>query len=57
MTDRLYVYYDKSFKDGAAICVSRLSKDGITDVVKMLLDKDAEKLYKLLTDQSMKLEK
>jgi len=58
MTDLLYVSYDKNEKNNeTGLCVGRVGKNGLTDILKMVLDDEAEILYKLLTDQTLKVDK
>jgi len=58
MTDFLYISYDKDEKTNASgICIGRMSKKGITTILKMCLDEEADILYKLLTDQTLKVNK
>lgn len=54
MTDLLYVSYDyDEAKNEKGICVGRVNKDGSHTILKMKLDNEAEKLYKVITEQSI----
>ncbi len=56
MQDLLYVSFDKKEKNGeVGICVARHLKDGVHEILKMELDEQAELLYKVLTNQSVKI--
>ena len=56
MQDLLYVSFEKNEKNGeTGICIVRNLKDGDCECLKMELDKQAELLYKVLTDQSVKI--
>lgn len=56
MTDLLYVSFDKNEKNGeVGLCVGRVNDDGSHKILKMELDEQAEILYKILTDQSIKV--
>lgn len=56
MTDLLYVSYEKDEKNNeTGLCVGRVGKNEVTDILKMALDDEAELLYKLLTDQTLKV--
>jgi len=56
MTDLLYVPYDKDEKrNETGLCVGRVGKNGLTEILKIALDDEAEILYKLLTDQTLKV--
>lgn len=56
MQDLLYVSFDKKEKNGeVGICVGRHLKDGDHEILKMELDEQAELLYKVLTNQSVKI--
>jgi len=56
MTDLLYVSFDKNEKNGeVGLCVGRANDDGSHTILKMELDEQAEILYKILTDQSVKI--
>ena len=55
MEDLLYVSFEKNDKNGeTGLCVGRTNKDGSHTILKMELDDQAEILYKILTDQSIK---
>lgn len=55
MEDLLYVSFDKNEKNGeTGLCVGRVNEDGSHTILKMELDEQAEILYKVLTDQSVK---
>lgn len=55
MEDLLYVSFDKNEKNGeTGLCVGRVNDDGSHSILKMELDEQAEILYKILTDQSIK---
>lgn len=55
MSDLLYVSYDtKTLKDSSGLVVGRPSINGEHTILKMLLDKEADDLYKLITDQAEK---
>ena len=57
MTDFLVVGYDfDEKKNEKGICVSRQTQDGSYTLLKMLLDDEAEKLYRIITEQSLKFE-
>lgn len=57
MTDLLYISYDKKESNGeSGLCVGRVDADGSHSILKMELDKQADILYKLLTDQTAKAE-
>ena len=57
MTDFLVVGYDfDEKKNEKGICISRQNKDGSYALLKMLLDDEAEKLYRIITEQSLKFE-
>ena len=56
MTDLLYVSFDKNEKTGeTGLCVGRQTGKGEHAILKMVLDEQAELLYKVLTDQSIKV--
>ena len=57
MTDILRVGYDKDNKerDKSGLCVARYNADGSCTVLKMVLDKKADDLYRLLTRQEEKV--
>ena len=56
MQDLLYVSFEKNEKNGeTGICIVRNLKDGDCECVKMELDEQAELLYKVLTNQSVKI--
>lgn len=58
MTDFLYVSYDKDEKKNeTGICIGRINKKGEHEILKMELDEQAKILYKVLTDQSIKIDK
>lgn len=58
MTDFLYVSYDKDEKrNEIGICIGRINEKGEHEILKMELDEQAEVLYKVLTDQSIKIDK
>jgi hypothetical protein len=58
MTDFLYVSYDKDEKrNEIGICIGRINKKGEHEILKMELDEQAKILYKVLTDQSIKIDK
>ena len=52
MTDKLFVTYTKD-NEGTGLCVGR-EKDGRIKILKMVLDEEADRLYELLTNQSVK---
>ena len=55
MEDLLYVSFDKNEKNGeVGLCVGRANDDGSHTILKMVLDEQAEILYRILTDQSVK---
>ena len=49
--DVLIIGYDES-SDGAAMCVSRKTKEGMT-VVRMITDDKARQLYNILTNSGI----
>ena len=49
MTDKLFVTYTKD-DEGIGLCVGR-EKDGHVQILKMVLDEEADKLYELITNQ------
>lgn len=56
MTDLLYVSFDKDEKrNETGMYIGRPNEDGSHTILNMLLDKDAELLYKVLTTPNMKL--
>lgn len=56
MTDFLYVTYDKDEKrNETGLAVGRQNKDGSHTILKMVLDKEADDLYRLLTRQEVKV--
>jgi len=58
MTDLLYVSYDNDEKrNEIGICIGRINETGKHEILKMELDEQAEVLYKVLTDQSIKIDK
>ena len=58
MTDFLYVTYDKDEKrNETGLAVGRKNKDGSHTILKMVLDKEADDLYRLLTRQEVKVGK
>ena len=57
MTDNLFVGYDfDERRNEKGICIRRKNQDGSYTVLKMLLDDEAEKLYRIITEQSLKFE-
>lgn len=57
MTDLLFVSYDfDEKKNEKGICIVRKNKDGSHTLLKMLLDDEAENLYRVITEQSLKFE-
>ena len=55
MEDLLYISFEKNEKNGeTGLCVGRVNDDGSHTILKMELDEQAEMLYKVLTDQSVK---
>jgi len=54
-SDRLTVSFDNSFDDELGMCVTRKHGEKI-EVLKMELGKQADILYRLLTDQTAKAE-
>lgn len=58
MKDSLFVFYDKDEKcNETGLLIGRHKKDGSYTVLKMLLDKEADDLYKLLINQKEKVVK
>lgn len=58
MEDSLLVFYDKDEKcNEAGLAICRHKKDGSYTVLKMLLNKEADDLYKLLINQKEKVVK
>lgn len=56
MEDLLYVSFDKNEKKfETGLCVGRPNKDGSHTILKMVLDDEAEQLYKVLTEQKTKV--
>lgn len=56
MTDLLYVSFDKNEKTGeTGLCVGRQTGKEEHTILKMVLDEQAELLYKVLTNQSIKV--
>lgn len=56
MQDLLHVSFEKNEKNGeTGICIIRPSKNKNVNVLKMELDEQAELLYKVLTNQSVKI--
>jgi hypothetical protein len=57
MQDLLYISFDKDEKDKdmTGICVGRPNADGSHSILKMELGEQAELLYKLLTEQNVKI--
>ena len=56
MQDLLHVSFEKNEKNGeTGICIIRHSKSKNVNVLKMELDEQAELLYKVLTNQSVKI--
>jgi hypothetical protein len=55
MNDLLYISYDDSEKDMIGVCIGRPNKDGSHSILKMELGEQAELIYKLLTEQSVKI--
>lgn len=55
MQDLLYISYDDSEKDMTGVCIGRRNKDGSHSILKMELGEQAELIYKLLTEQSVKI--
>lgn len=56
MTDFLNVSFDKDEKKfESGLCVGRLNKDGSHTILKMVLDDEAEHLYKVLTEPNTKV--
>ena len=52
MNDLLFVSFDKDERrNEIGICIGRKNKDGSHSILKMELDKKADYLYALLTDQ------
>lgn len=57
MEDLLMVSFDKNDRNNeAGLCVARKHPNGDITVLKMELDEQARILYRLLTDQSVKVE-
>lgn len=55
MTDFIHISYDKNeITNESGICIARVGENGTTNVLKMALDKDADILYKILTDPTIK---
>ena len=58
MTDFLHISYEKDENTNASgICIARVGENGTTDVLKMALDGNADILYKILTDPTIRVNK
>lgn len=55
MEDYLQVVFDKNGIDEPGICITRKDERGEIRIVKMELGEQAEMLYRLLTNQDVKL--
>lgn len=55
MEDYLQVVFDRSENDEPGLCVTRKDADGNFHIVKMELGEQAEMLYRLLTNQDVKI--
>ena len=56
MKDKLFVTYDKDERrNETGLCVGRETDDKV-EILKMVLDEEADKMYMLLTDQQTKVD-